>query len=119
MIGMDDRHGTHSGLLKRPARGFFLPVAKDYAPSAPENQAGVRYGRVRNDHSPNSGVFVSAPDTTVTDSSPVAATGGRLSVGALPPVLSQFIHTFLGERAVMRETVKKAAPAFRRYDGSF
>jgi hypothetical protein len=37
----------------------------------------------------------------------------------LPPALSQFINTFLGERAVARETVKKAAPVFRRYDGSF
>jgi hypothetical protein len=33
----------------------------------------------------------------------------------LPPALSQFINTFLGERAVARETVKKAAPVFRRF----
>ena len=33
----------------------------------------------------------------------------------LPPALSQFMNTFLGERAVARETVKKAAPVFRRF----
>jgi hypothetical protein len=31
--------------------------------------------------------------------------------------LNEISAPFLGERAVARETVKKAAPAFRRYDG--
>jgi hypothetical protein len=100
-------------------REGFLPVAQHNGAAFGSMQDPARYCSVKTDGQFNSGVFVSAPDTTVTDSSPVAATGGRLSVGALPPVLSQFINTFLGERAVMRETVKKAAPAFRRYDGSF
>jgi hypothetical protein len=38
---------------------------------------------------------------------------------AIPASLASFLHEFLGERAVARETVKKAAPVFRAYDGSF
>ena len=34
---------------------------------------------------------------------------------ALPASLAAFLHEFLGERAVARETVKKAAPVFRRF----
>ena len=36
---------------------------------------------------------------------------------AIPASLAAFLHEFLGERAVARETVKKAAPAFRRFHG--
>jgi hypothetical protein len=34
---------------------------------------------------------------------------------AIPASLAAFLHEFLGERAVARETVKKAAPVFRRF----
>jgi hypothetical protein len=50
---------------------------------------------------------------------PVRAGNSASGVTALPAPLAAFLHEFLGERAVARETVKKAAPAFRRYDGSF
>jgi hypothetical protein len=36
---------------------------------------------------------------------------------AIPASLAAFLHEFLGERAVARETVKKAAPVFRRFHG--
>jgi hypothetical protein len=70
--------------------------------------------------------IVSGPLPSSGSDSPVALLSSCVRGGnwqavehPLPPALSQFINTFLGERAVARETVKKAAPAFRRYDGSF
>jgi hypothetical protein len=64
----------------------------------------------------NSGPSSSGSDSPVALLSSCVRGGNWQAVEhPLPPALSQFINTFLGERAVARETVKKAAPVFRRF----
>jgi hypothetical protein len=73
------------------------------------------------DNHTNSGPLSSSsgPDSPVALHPPVRGGNSASDATAIPASLAAFLHEFLGERAVMRETVKKAAPAFRRYDGSF
>jgi hypothetical protein len=84
-------------------------------------QDPARYCGVKTDNHTNSGPLsaFSGPDSPVALPPPVRGGNSAREVAEIPASLAIFLHEFLGERAVMRETVKKAAPAFRAYDGSF
>jgi hypothetical protein len=104
-------------------REGFLPVGQHNGAASGSMQDAARYFGVKTDNHTNSGPL-SSSGSDAPRALPPKTTHGQLGRGSsvsspLPPALSQIINTFLGERAVMRETVKKAAPAFRRYDGSF
>jgi hypothetical protein len=105
------------------ARGL-MPIAEYNAHAAPRNQVGGRSFNLSGINHTNSGPLSSSGSDSPR-ALPPKTTHGKLPPkversSALPSAdLLQFIHTFLGERAVMRETVKKAAPAFRRYAGEF
>jgi hypothetical protein len=67
----------------------------------------------------NSGPSSSGSDSPVALLSSCARRQLAGEVTAIPASLALFLHEILGERAVMRETVKKAAPAFRRFRDEF
>jgi hypothetical protein len=97
-----------------------MPIAEYNAHSAPGNQGGGRECSVNPSNHTNSGTSSSVPDSPVALLSSCVRGGNSASdATAIPASLALFLHEFLGERAVMRETVKKAAPAFRRFQDEF
>jgi hypothetical protein len=99
-------------------REGFLPVDQHNGAASGSMQDPARYCSVKTDNHTNSGPL-SSSGSDATRASFYSCAHGQLPeverATPLPPALSQFINTFLGERAVARETVKKAAPAFRRF----